>query len=127
MTRNQAGAWAREFEDPASGTTWRVRLIRPTPATEPSLWGGRVGPLVLQFENGVETRRLEPAPLDWRECDEAALWRYCQSAQLAGIRRALAGDNGIAAAQSPREKPASDLDGMRTDEHAVACPDPVQG
>ena len=92
MTSKAAGAWAREFQDPVN-TTWRVRLVRPSPAGEYSLGSGRPGALVLRFENGVETRQLEPVPPDWRECDEVALWHYCQAAISCGIRRALKGDN----------------------------------
>ena len=89
MTERSASACAREFRDPEGATTWRVRLVRSGAGPELSLWGGRLGPLALRFENGVETRHLEPAPLDWRECDDAALWRYCRSAMLVGIRPAL--------------------------------------
>ncbi len=89
MSGKATGAWAREFCDPRDGTTWRVRLMRSRPAAELSVWGGSLAPLALRFENGVMTRHLEPAPLDWRECDEATLWRYCQAAVLLGIRRAL--------------------------------------
>ncbi len=93
---------AREFQEPETGVTWRVRVMRLTSAPELSLWGGRVGPLVLEFENGVETRRLEPAPLDWQECDDAALWRYCEAAQPLGMRRALAGDIGLTSGEGIR-------------------------
>ena len=127
MTRKPLGAWAREFQEPVSGTKWRVRVMRLTPVPEPSLWGGPVGPLVLQFENGVETRRLEPAPPDWRECDDAALWRYCQAARPLRMRRALAGQNGIASAQSAREKPATAVVVIHVDEQEIACPHPLEG
>ncbi len=127
MTSRPPGTCAREFQEPASGTTWRVRVMRLTPAPEPSLWGGRVGPLVLQFENGVEARRLEPAPPDWRECDAAALWRYCQAAQRLGIRRALAGHPGMQSARLPREKPTTDVVVMDVDERLLACPHPLAG
>jgi hypothetical protein len=91
MTSKPAGAWAREFQDPA-GATWRVRLVRLSSAGEFTLTGGRVGGLALYFENGIETRRLEPVPPDWRECDQAALWHSCQVAQSCGVRRALTAD-----------------------------------
>jgi hypothetical protein len=68
---------------------WRVHLVRSGGVPELSLFGGRFGPLVLRFQNGIETGHLAPAPADWRECDDAALWRYCQAAQPSGMRRAL--------------------------------------
>ena len=126
-SRAPGGACARDFQEPETGMTWRVRVMRLTPAPEPSLWGGRVGPLVLQFENGVETRRLEPAPPDWRECEDATLWRYCQAARALGMRRALAGQNGIASAQSAREKPATAVVVIHVDEQEIACPHPLEG
>ena len=92
MKSKTAGAWAREFRDPADGT-WRVRLVRSNSPGEFTLCGGRVGGVVLRFENGIETRQLEAVPLDWRECDESTLWHYCQMATSRGIRRALAGDD----------------------------------
>jgi hypothetical protein len=118
---------AREFQEPETGVTWRVRLIRLTSAPEVSLWGGRVGPLVLGFENGVEARRLEPAPPDWRECDDATLRRYCEAAQPLGLRGALAGQNGSASERSAGEKPATAVVVQDVDEQEVACPHPLEG
>ncbi len=102
MTSRAPGAFARDFQEPETSTTWRVRVMRLTPAREPSLWGGRVSPLVLQFENGVERRRLEPAPPDCRECDDAALWRYCEAAQPLGTRRALTGEIALTSGEGIR-------------------------
>jgi hypothetical protein len=43
---------------------------------------GRLEPVTLQFQNGIgaHSRYLYPIPPDWRECDDLALWRYCQQA-----------------------------------------------
>ncbi len=124
MTSKPAGAWAREFVDPGHAATWRVRLVRPSPAGELSLWGGRVAAPALRFENGVETRELQPAPPDWRECDDAALWHYCQAARLCGIRRALAGGNQTLPKRTNQEKPASPVLLHEEDERPIAGTNP---
>ena len=80
------GPWAREFRDPQD-STWRVHLVRPGIGREITLWG-RVEGLALRFENGEQSRDLQPVPPDWRDCDEGTLWSYCQQATLRGVRHA---------------------------------------
>ena len=127
MTGKMAGAWAREFRDPAD-TTWRVRLVRPSTAGERSLGSGRLEALALRFENGIETRQLEPVPPDWRECDEAALWHYCQVASSRGIRRALTGnDQNVSQQRHHLERPAPPVLVLLPDGRSVASPNPGEG
>ena len=75
----------REFTD-KNGTRWRVWDINPVlhsrssnPGKQSSL---RVPKGWLCFEGGSERRRLSPIPLEWQQCDDAALESLCASAEI---------------------------------------------
>jgi hypothetical protein len=60
--------------------TWWVHLVRHD--DEPGTARGRLPPMALRFQNGIgaRARYLHPIPPDWRECDDVALWGYCEQA-----------------------------------------------
>jgi hypothetical protein len=73
-------AWARRFTDPHD-VTWWVHLVRQN--IEPDIARRRrLPPMTLRFQNGIgaHARYLLPIPPDWRECDDVALWGYCEHA-----------------------------------------------
>jgi hypothetical protein len=75
-----AHSWARRFHDPQD-VTWWVDLVRAG-AEHDVARGGRLQAVTLRFQNGISahSRYLQPIPPDWRECDDSALWRYCERA-----------------------------------------------
>lgn len=86
-----ARSWARTFKDPQD-LTWWVHLVRPGTGSK-IVWPGRLQAVMLRFQNGTESRYLQPIPPDWRECDDMTLWRYCEQGCVSGLAPA-AGRHG---------------------------------
>ncbi len=54
-----------------------MHLVRP--AVESDIVPHRpMQAAMLRFQNGAEARSLEPAPLDWPECDDLTPWHYAE-------------------------------------------------
>ena len=80
LTRPTARSSARRFRDPYD-VTWWMDLVRAGVESDIVL-PRRVQAVTLRFQNSISahSRYLHPIPPDWRECDDLALWRYCQQA-----------------------------------------------
>ena len=75
-----ARSWARKFQDPQD-VTWWVHLVRPGVQSD-IVRRERLQAVMLRFQNGEQSRYLQPIPPDWRECDDLTLWGYCEQAML---------------------------------------------
>lgn len=75
----------REFND-SNGTRWRVWDVTPLLHTQRSQLRTGVFANVpegwLCFESGNERRRLSPIPVEWQECDDAALEAFRSRAEI---------------------------------------------